>query len=246
VTNLLEIILKFVASVGTEWYQSSFFGGLSQIPQALLSFILSYLVIQLFFFIFPPLKRIMMILGAPFRYMHVWLHVDTARRIESKKYGINKKKIDAVGFWGESKGNDMIPLLHTYFSTSDAIKIASAPLIGAVSLFIFLILSSPIFAGLGLFGTIFHIYLLFCCLGIAFPSLKDYSFLFQGTTAKSVSVSPIYFLWTYFIFAISGYITLQRTSSSVTAIRDGIFYSLIYILLILAVSRIDRKSSVAV
>ena len=242
-TNLLDLLFRSSISKGANWYTSTFIEGLDQIPQAILSFIISYLVIQFFFFIIPPLKRMMMVLGAPFRYMHVWLHIDMARRIETKKYGINNKELQSIGFWGENKGNDMVPLLHTRFSTYDAIKIASAPLWGAFALFFFLIISSPIFAGLGFVGVITHIYLLFCCFGIAFPSLKDYSFLVKGTSIQPTSLSPGYILWSYFIFAISGYITLERTSSAMEAVRDATFYVIIYIFLLLVISRVGKRKS---
>lgn len=242
-TTILDLLAGAVMSLGVDWYESTFMRGTNQLPETLISFLLSYLVIQLFFWIFPPIRKLMMILGAPFRYMHVWLHVDTARRIETQKYGIDSTKSESLGFWGDSKGNDMVPLLHTSFNTSDAFKIASAPLIGAIALFLFLLMSSPIFAQMGTFGLVLHIYLLFCCFGIAFPSLKDYSFLVKGSSVKSGGLHPGYVLWSYFIFGFSGYITLQQTNSAVAAFRDGIFYALVYILLLIVISKIGKKNS---
>jgi hypothetical protein len=240
VTTLLDLVLQFFVSLGLNWYESTFMGGFHQLPETLLSFLLSYLIIQLFFFIFPPIRKLMMILGAPFRYMHVWLHVDAARRIESKKYGLTDDKIRLVSFWGDKNGNDMNPLIHQSFTMSESFKIASAPLVGALALFIFLIVSSPIFAGLGAFGLLFHIYLLFCCFGISFPSLKDYSFLVKGNAVQAGSLHPGYVLWSYFIFAFSGFIALQYTDSAMAGFQAGIFYALIYLLILYIISKVVR------
>ncbi len=242
-SNLIELILGAIFAQFGKWYQTAFMGGLNQLPQVLLSFLLSYLVIQLLFFIFPPLKKLMLLLGAPFRYMHVWLHINTAKRIEMNKYKIENQKTRSLGFWGENKGNDIIPLLQPYFSTIDALKIASAPFLGAITLFVFLIMSNPIFGGLGLFGLIFHIYLIFCCFGLAVPSLKDYSFLIRGSTISPGSFHPGYVLWTYFVFAISGYIALERTSSAITGLKEGVFYALVYFFLFLIISKVGESNN---
>lgn len=242
--SILDLIFGSIAAVGLGWYSNTFMIGLNQFPQMVLSFLLTYLVIQLFLFIFPPLRKLMMILGAPFRYMHVWLHVDTAKRIQAKKYGINTQNIPPLGVWGNTEDNDVNPLLHPYFTTKDALKIASAPLLGAIVLFIFIMISAPIFAAMKLFGLIFHLYLLFCCLGVAFPSIKDYMFLFKGNTAQANSIHPGYYLWIYFVFAFSGYLTLQSTGSAMAAFRDGILYSLIYVVLLSVVSKIGNKNTV--
>jgi hypothetical protein len=183
----------------------------------------------------------MMVLGAPFRYIHVWLHTDTAKSIEWKKYGIMREKIGLVGLWGDTETNDLAPLLHTAFSTWDALRVASAPLKGAIALLFFIFLSSPIFAGLGLVGTLIHIYLLFCCFGIAFPSISDYSFLVKGKSAKPIDVSPGYVLWSYFIFSISGFITLKQTGSAAEALMDGFLYTMIYLGILILIAKIKNR-----
>lgn len=244
-SGLIDLIFGGLFSAGQNWYEGAFMSGVNAMPSALLSFLLSYLVIQFFFFIFPPVKKIMMVLGAPFRYLHVWLHIDAAKRLEKNKYGIVDENPRSLGFWGGKKGNDTAGLLHPYFSTSDAFKVATAPLLGAIALFIFLILAAPVFAGMGIFGLIFHIYLIFCCFGIAFPSPSDYSFLVHGNSIRAGQLHPGYFLWAYFVFAISGYIALQRGVSGIAAFTDGIVFTLIYLFLLLVVSRISERTAVA-
>jgi hypothetical protein len=169
------------------------------------------------------------------------LHVNTARSIEFKKYGIVNKPINLAGLWGDNETNDLTPLLHTFFDTRDALRIASAPLKGAIALLLFMFLSGPIFAGLGLIGVLIHIYLLFCCFGIAFPSLSDYSFLTKGKTAQPTQVSPGYLLWSYFVFSISGFITLKQTGSSVDAIMSGFLYTFIYIGILMLIDKMNKK-----
>jgi hypothetical protein len=241
VTGIFDLVFQSFSGDLMEWYNSFFLQGLANAPRTLYSFIMSYLVIQLFFYILPPLKKLMMVLGAPFRYIHVWLHVDTAKNIEFKKYGIMKKTPNLAGVWGDNEGNDLAPLLHTFFDTKDALRIASAPLKGAIALLFFLFLSSPILAGLGIVGTVIHIYLLFCCFGIAFPSIGDYSFLMKGRTAKPMDVSPGYVLWSYFVFSISGIITMNQTGSAPEAIMSGFVFTFIYLGILILIAKINRK-----
>lgn len=241
--NLLNLVINAIFAELGKWYQSAFMGGLDRLPQVLLSFLLSYLVIQLLFFIFPPLKKIMLVLGAPFRYLHVWLHMNMAKRIDLKKYRLDNQSTAVLSFWGGNKGNEVSQLLRPYYSTLDAFKIASAPLIGASALFLFLISSSSIFAGLGLYGLLIHIYLIFCCFGLAMPSPKDYTFLIRGTPMNPGAFHPGYVLWTYVIFAISGYIALKRTSSAITGLKEGVIYALIYFFLFLVISKLAQSNS---
>jgi hypothetical protein len=183
----------------------------------------------------------MMTLGAPFRYIHVWLHVESAKSIEFKKYGIVKKSPELAGLWGGKESNDLSPLLHTFFDTKDALRIATAPLKGAIVLLIFLFVSSPIFANMGFTGTLIHLYFLFSCFGIAFPSLSDYSFLVKGHSAKPMDISPGYVLWSYFVFTISGFVTLKQNGTPNEAIMDGLLYVFIYLGMLLLIGRIKKK-----
>lgn len=243
-TSLIEIGITIIGSVAEEWYKNTFAISLNAIPSAILSFLLTYLVIQLFLFIFPPLRKFMMIIGAPFRYLHVYLHLDAARRIAVNKYGVISENPRSLGFWADNTGNDTKPLLYPYFSTSDALKVASAPFLGGIALFIFLLISSPIFSGMRIFGLVFHIYLIFCCFGLSFPSFKDYSFLINGSSIRAGGLHPGYILWAYFVFAISGYIALQRSGSALVGFQDGLIFTMIYLVLLLVTSRVTNKKAV--
>ncbi|MFW9875697.1 MAG: hypothetical protein ACFFG0_21550 [Candidatus Thorarchaeota archaeon] len=240
-TGIIDITFQSFFSNWMEWYDSFFLQGLTNAPRTIYSFIMSYLAIQFFFYVIPPFKKLMMALGAPFRYIHVWLHVDTAKSIEFNKYGIAEKTPNLAGLWGDNGNNDLAPLLHTFFDTKDALRIASAPLKGAIALLFFLFLSSPILASLGIFGTVIHIYFLFCCFGIAFPSIADYSFLMKGKTAKPMEISPGYVLWSYFIFSISGFIALKQTGSGTEAIMSGLIYTMIYLGALMLIAKIKNK-----
>jgi hypothetical protein len=105
-------------------------------------------------------------------------------------------------------------------------------------------ISAPLFGGMGLFGLVFHLYLIFCCFGLSFPSLKDYSFLFTGNTIRSGGMHPGYVLWGYFVFAISGYIALQRTGSSLIGFQDGIIFTVVYLFLLLVTSKVTNKKAI--
>ncbi|MFX1513530.1 MAG: hypothetical protein ACFFCQ_13175 [Promethearchaeota archaeon] len=241
--NLIDVILVLFLASFLEWYRNTFLTGFTQFPTFFLSIILTYIVIQLFFIILPPLRKLMIILAFPFHYMHVWLHVDAARRLsKQKKEDITKKQASInlrTQWWG--KDNALISL--EVYTRLDTFKIASAPFIGAFSLLLFIILSSPILARSGLVGLLIHIYLIFCCFGVALPSLSDYSYIFQGVRTQSSSIAPGYFLWVYFIFAISGYITLKRTDSPISAFFDGTIFSVIYLVGLLIIAVIFKPQS---
>ncbi len=219
-----------------EWYQNTVIIGFTRFPYLFISMILTYVIIQLFCLLIPPLKRVLITLALPFRYMHVWLHVDAAKKATKRNSKQKKKDQVVINLWTRLKGNDSAYISLKAYSTRDAIKIASAPLKGALALLSFIVLSSPILAKLGLLGLLIHIYLIFSCFGVALPSISDYSFIYQGIMIHPDSFSPGYILWVYFIFAISGYIALNRTGSPISAIADGLLFSGFYLvgLLLLA------------
>ncbi len=232
-SNLLEILLTSILGESLEWYQRTVLEGFTRYPTLLLSMILTYVFIQFFCVIIPHLRHVLNTLALPFRYMHVWLHVDAAKKVDER----NKKEQAVNDMWAQWRGKDSSHISLQNYSTRDAWKIASAPLKGALALLLFIILSSPILAKMGLLGVLIHIYLIFSCFGVALPSLSDYSFLYHGTTVQPASFSPVYVLWVYFIFAISGYITLSRTGSPVSAIRDGILFSGLYLISLFLLAR---------
>ncbi|MFX0208225.1 MAG: hypothetical protein ACFFDT_19730 [Candidatus Hodarchaeota archaeon] len=238
--KLLEGILFVFFAESLEWYQHTILVGFTRFPQLFLSVLLTYLVIQLFSVMFPPFRKFMMFLALPFRYMHIWLHVEAAKKINKKKKVGKYKEAAAISLWTQARGNDCAQISLKSYSTQDALKIATAPLKGAIALLLFIVLSSPILAELGIFGLLIHIYFIFSCFGVAWPSFSDYSFLYQAAMVHPNSLSPGYLLWVYFIFVISGYITLKRTGSPVSALVDGIFFSFVYLVGLLFLSKIIK------
>ncbi len=226
-----------------EWYQNNIVAGFTRFPYLLLSMVFTYVFIQILFLLIPPLRKLMLILALPFRYMHVWLHVDAAKKVNKQKNGDNNKTV-TISLWTQLKGKDCAQISLEAYSTRAALKIASAPLKGAIALLLFIILSSPILARLGLLGLLIHIYLIFSCFGVAWPSFSDYSFVYQGAMIHPDSFSPGYLLWIYFIFAISGYITLNRTGSAVSALMDGLIWSIIYLVGFLVLTKVLKQGNV--
>ncbi len=239
-TNLLDLVLYSFLAGCLEWYRDAILGNFTRFPHLFLSILLTYIFIQLFCVFIPPLRKFLNVFALPFRYMHVWLHIDAANKIQKSNDGSKTKTQTSISLWTPMRGKDSINISLEVYSTRDALKIASAPLKGAIALLFFIVLSSPILAKLGLFGLILHIYLIFSCFGVALPSLSDYSFVYQGAMTYPGSFSPFYLLWVYFIFAISGYITLKRTSSAVSAIIDGLLFSSIYLIALFILAKIVK------
>ncbi len=236
--NLLEAILSSIFAEGLQWYRSTVLEGFTRFPYFFLSILLTYIFIQLFCHFIPPLRKLLLVLALPFRYMHVWLHIDAAKKINMQDKAAKENKHTSINLWTSLRGKDSTHIFLEAYSTQNALKIASAPLKGAIALLLFIVLSSPILARLGLFGILFHIYLIFSCFGVAWPSFSDYSFVYQGAMIHTESLSPGYFLWMYFIFAISGYIALERTGSAISAIMEGLAFSCIYIVGLLFLAKI--------
>ncbi len=204
---------------------------------------LTYVFIQLICHFIPPLRKLLIFLALPFRYMHVWLHVDAAKKVSMQDKTVKKKNYTSISLWTPLRGKDSVYISLEAYSTRDALKIASAPLKGALALLLFIILSSPILARLSLFGLLLHMYLIFSCFGVAWPSIGDYSFVYQGAMIHPESLSPGYFLWVYFIFGISGYITLQCTGSPVSAIVEGFFFSGIYLIGLFLLAKVIKPTN---
>ncbi|MFW9997926.1 MAG: hypothetical protein ACFFD4_38145 [Candidatus Odinarchaeota archaeon] len=179
-TSWLNLILKpLVDAYGTM---------LEGFPLNIFSYIISAILLALFmqavFAIFPPLKSIVDTIMAPFRIIHIWLHMQAAREIiekRQKKGDLENFSLSFTSFFGTgfgTKAETPAIALSGICSPKEASRIANAPLKGTLVLLLMLTLLTP-FLRTTFVGKIIHLYLFIGIATASFPSGSDYKFTYN-------------------------------------------------------------------
>ncbi|MFW9997131.1 MAG: hypothetical protein ACFFD4_34120 [Candidatus Odinarchaeota archaeon] len=161
---------------------------LANFPFNFLSYIISALLLALFlqvvFTIFPPLKSLVDTIMAPFRIVHIWLHLQAARAVIEKRKKSNELDNYSLGFtalfstgFGTKVERPAIALSGTC-SPREAASIANAPLKGALVLLLFLTLLTP-FLRTSFAGKLVHLYFFIGIATSSFPSASDYKYTYN-------------------------------------------------------------------
>ncbi|MHA2295445.1 MAG: hypothetical protein ACXAEU_16650 [Candidatus Hodarchaeales archaeon] len=157
---------------------------LAGFPFNFLSYILSAVFLALFiqavFFIFPPIKTIVDTIMFPFRIIHVWLHVQEARKIiENRQSDGNSLKFLSYFSTGFSvKAEKSGIALSGICTARDASRIANAPLKGVSLILLVLIFLTPILR-VSFVGKLIHMYIFIGITTSSFPSSSDYKFAYN-------------------------------------------------------------------
>ncbi|MFW9995857.1 MAG: hypothetical protein ACFFD4_27710 [Candidatus Odinarchaeota archaeon] len=150
----------------------------------ILSAVLLALFMQVVFAIFPPLKALVDTIMAPFRLLHIWFHVQSARVIIEKRKKSSRQDDFSLAFnvlfstgLGTNAEKPVIALSGTC-SPREAASIANAPLRGALLLLLFLTLLTP-FLRTSFVGKLIHLYLFTGIATSSFPSASDYKYTYN-------------------------------------------------------------------
>ncbi|MFW9995639.1 MAG: hypothetical protein ACFFD4_26610 [Candidatus Odinarchaeota archaeon] len=206
---------------------------LTNFPLNFLSYILSAILLALFmqviFAIFPVLKTIADTIMFPFRMLHVWLHVQEARKIIMERQSTS-----------DSSGNPLKFL--SYYSTGfgvkaeksgialsgictprEASKIANAPLKGVLVLLLLLTLLTP-FLRISFAGKLVHLYIFIGIATSSFPSASDYKFTYNMLLLNA-SINPKWTLLPVLAFSAGFIIAMVYYQNILFAILWGIAFS---------------------
>ena len=190
--NIVDLLMTgFLDFLG--WYASEALD-LSNIVQFLGRQFFYYILLQVVFYLFPFLKKILNLICLPFRYLHVYLHINAAREILRE---IEQKREDGedyddildngnlrVSLISGVDAYDENPSLLMSFSRPEyARRIAFAPnRLATVMLLGYLIVTPLASSDLisAQIGALIHIYLFLGIFGVLMPSMNDFYFYYQS------------------------------------------------------------------
>ncbi|MFX1250722.1 MAG: hypothetical protein ACFFCZ_03825 [Promethearchaeota archaeon] len=238
------------AITALEWYAQTFMVFIS--PQMLFIqlelLIIIYLILQVLGFLFPVVKRITAAIFLPFRLLHVWFHLDAAKKL-GLQTSDSEETLVISRFLTSVAGEDRVSLgIKAPKNTKDAYRIATAPTKGAIILIILSFVISPVLLIFGLVGFIVHLYVLLGSLTTLWADAKDYLFVYQ-TAVLNADLSPRYLAWVVPVFGVSFMGTLMTTNDIFRALLAGISFIVFYLLALLwfvARTANREKSSVTV
>ncbi|MFW9997542.1 MAG: hypothetical protein ACFFD4_36210 [Candidatus Odinarchaeota archaeon] len=221
-------------------------------PLNFFSYIFSALLLALFmqvlFSIFPPLKSLVDAIMFPFRIVHIWLHVQEARKIIKKRqerdynddFSLAFTTLFTTGF-GTKTEKPIIALSGTC-TPREASRIANAPIKGVLAFLLLLTILTPVFR-ISFIGKTIHLYMFIGIATTSFPSASDYKYTYNMLLLNSqVSISWLLSLLAGFsvVFAI----VIIGTSNLVFALIGGLASSsLCTWLLMTGTSWITNKNS---
>ncbi|MFX0065316.1 MAG: hypothetical protein ACFFC7_24360 [Candidatus Hermodarchaeota archaeon] len=242
----MAIIEEWVSSWAVtvlEWYAQTFmiFISPAMVVVQLELLVIIYLVLQVLGFLFPVVKRLTNTLFLPFRILHIWLHLEAA-----KKLGLqgpdSKEDLIITRFITSVNGDDRASMgIKAPKNTKDAYKIAMAPTKGAVILIALSFIISPILLIFGLIGFFIHLYILFGALTTLWSDGRDYLFVYQIAVINA-DLSSRYLAWVIPVFGISFMSTLVTTTDLFQALLAGVGFTGFYLLgLLWFVARFSKQ-----
>ncbi|MHA2296839.1 MAG: hypothetical protein ACXAEU_00140 [Candidatus Hodarchaeales archaeon] len=195
-------------------------------PFSIFSYIISAfllsMVMQVVFLLLPPLRSVVEAIMFPFRILHVWLHIHTARNIIEKQPE-EKNSLKFISYFSTGfsiKTEKTSVALSGICSPREASSIANAPLKGALALLMLLTLLTP-FLRTSFIGKLIHLYIFTGIATTSFPSTSDYKFTYNMLLLKS-PLSLSWILLPAFGFVIGFITVISWTNNIVFAIIWGI------------------------
>ncbi|MFX1532905.1 MAG: hypothetical protein ACFFDI_01575 [Promethearchaeota archaeon] len=231
---LIEDLLSNWTTELLNWYAQTFMIIIS--PEMLLLqlelLVIIYLILQVLGFLFPVVKRLTNTFFLPFRILHVWLHLDAAKKLDLQNLD-SEESLVITRFFTSVNSEDRASLgIKAPKNTRDAYRIATAPTKGAIMLIVMSFLLSPLLLMFGVMGFFIHLYVLLGSLTTLWADVKDYLFVYQ-TAVLNADLSPRYLAWIVPVFAISFIGTLIISNDVFRAILSGVGVTVFYLLALL-------------
>ncbi len=217
-----------------------------------------YIVLQIVLYFIPFLRRILMIFFLPFRWIHVYLHVYTAKQImkeiESRKESGEKEPVIDTGnlraslISGIDVPDENPGLLMGFNRFHYARRVALAPnKLAFIMLIGYLIVTPLIFADTGVLssqvGGLVHLYLFIGIFGVLMPSLNDWYFLIHALMIN-LEIRPFWFYNAILVYVIFTFDTLWRTQNFFLSILIGTVWFVLYIIGLFVVGYIAQGGTI--
>ncbi|MFX1534542.1 MAG: hypothetical protein ACFFDI_10005 [Promethearchaeota archaeon] len=226
------------------WYLETFmvFVSFEMLLLQLELLVIVYLVLQALGFLFPGIGRLVTAIFLPFRIVHVWLHLDAAKKLDLQ-ISDSEESLIITRFFTSINTDDHISLgIKAPKNTKDAYLIATAPTKGAIVLIVLSFLLSPILVMFGIIGLFIHLYILLGSLTTLSADIKDYFFAYQ-IALFNADLSPRYLAWSIPLFAAAVLSTFLIVSDVIKSLLAGISIVVLYLLLLLVLASRFSKSS---
>lgn len=238
------IDLIFIGFLGfLEWYSGEVLGG----PDLILFFLkqlVMYILLQLVMYVLPFLQKIVNVLFFPFRALHVYLHVFTAKEIyqELQQKYEDEEDLDKLFDSGRLRSSlatglgrpDENSILVASFNRVEyAKRVAFAPSRFGWVMFLGYLVVAPLALVNNLFttaaGALLHFYFFVGIFGVMMPSVSDWYFVIH-TAMLNLHLRPIFLFNAVLVHVVFTIDSFWRTENFFLAVVVGSVMFLIYLI----------------
>jgi len=252
-SNALEIILAQIGETAIGWYISQI--NLTNIINALLLLFINVILFALILAAFPFLKPLANLLTWPFRFIHHYAHIYTARTIEiniqddveRQKYtqtenDATKKRVLELTVYQRFEIDQRLEGSNIYMvcnSLDDVVQIAMEPwkdtLIGLI---VFIIIIFPFGQLLGGAGIFLHVYFALALAHGIIPTSADYQRIIDTVLREGIIPQFCVRYWFYVVFlSVFFEITIRTNGNIIIGLIIAHFTSLLYIFFLIWAAR---------
>jgi len=208
--DLLDLIV-FGSDQFIGWYSAAVLGEFDLI-QFLVTELIFFIITQILLYLFPIMRKVLNIIYLPFRWIHVYLHVYSAKQIiseikELKDNGefddfdplLDKGTLRSSFISGLDVPDENPGLIMAFNRSEHARKVAGAPRLFSFLMLLAFLIVTPLAFTEGQFldsdiGGYLHFYLCLGIFGVMMPSLNDFYFILHSYMVSSLNIRPI---WIY-------------------------------------------------
>ncbi|MHA2246433.1 MAG: hypothetical protein ACXADY_15945 [Candidatus Hodarchaeales archaeon] len=240
-----------------QWYSSEALGG--DLLVFFIKQLFMYILLQMILQIIPFLKRIVNALWFPFRFLHVYMHVNAAKELardldkkkeeddENYDHRLDSYLLRSSFATGLSRNDENAMLIASFNRIGYARQVALAPSrFGWIMLLGYLVVS-PLALWGSLFttvvGAIIHFYFFVGIFGVMMPTLNDWLFIIN-TVILNLNIRPIYLFNAVLIHVLFTFESFWRTKDFFIAILIGTVMFVIYLWGLIMVTLIALQGNI--
>ena len=256
---MLDIIDLIVTAFSDflKWYSTEALQG-ENIIEFFIKQLTFYILLQMALFFIPFLKRVLVVLFLPFRWVHVYLHVYTAKQVlreinDRKDQGEKTPLLDdgnlrasLISGLDVPDENPGLLLAVNRFDYAKRVALASQK-ISLVMLFGYFIVTPFFLADSSIItsqtGALIHLYLFLGIFGVLMPSINDWYFVLHALMIN-MQLRPIWLYNSIIVYLVFTFDTILRTQNFFLSILLGTIWFVIYIIGLFVVSYIAKRGTI--
>ncbi len=249
------IDLVFLGFLGFfEWYSGEVLNG----PDLILFFLkqlVMYILLQMVIYVVPFLQKIVNVLWFPFRALHVYLHVHTAKEIYqelAQKYEDEEELDDLLDVsrvrsslaTGLGRPDENSILVASFNRVDYAKRVAFAPSRFGWVMFVGYLVIAPLALVNNMFtttmGALLHFYFFMGIFGVMMPNVSDWYFVIH-TIMLNMHLRPIFLFNAVLVHIIFTLDSFWRTENFFLAVVVGTVMFLIYLIGLFGVTLLVQR-----